>query len=192
MAPGRRIFRKPNILRLLVGEAASAAGQHATSPSSRAPQTESIVVLETNLDNATGETIGHAVDKLWSAGALDVSLTPIQMKKGRPGVLVSVQARPADAGELESILFTATPTLGVRRTSVIRTVLVREELTVGTPWGSITGKVASLPDSSQRFTPEYEACHRIATNNDVPIAEVMAAAHAGWHALRPGQVGRAI
>jgi uncharacterized protein (DUF111 family) len=125
------------------------------------------------------------VDTLWSAGALDVSLTLIQMKKGRPGVLVSVQARPTDADELESILFTATPTLGVRRTSVIRTVLVREEQTVETPWGSITGKVAHLPDETQRFTPEYEACHSIATAHDVPLAKVVAAAQAAWIALRP-------
>jgi uncharacterized protein (TIGR00299 family) protein len=187
---GQKDFPQANILRLLVGEAASVAGQQAPSGSSRAPQTESIVVLETNLDNATGETIGHAVDKLWSAGALDVSLTSIQMKKSRPGVLLSVQAWPADAGELESILFTATPTLGVRRTSVLRTVLVREELMVETPWGPVSGKVAYLPDNSQRFTPEYEACHHIATTNGVPLAEVVAAAQAAWHA--PGQDGRAI
>ena len=79
--------------------------QPATDSTKHRPHTESIVVLETNLDNATGETIGHAVELLWAAGALDVSLTPIQMKKGRPGVLVSVQARPADADKLEAILF---------------------------------------------------------------------------------------
>jgi uncharacterized protein (DUF111 family) len=189
---GQKDFPQANILRLFVGKAASPAGQHALSKSTRAPQTESIVVLETNLDNATGETIGHAVDKLWSAGALDVSLTPIQMKKGRPGVLLSVQARPVDVGELESILFSATPTLGVRRTSVLRTALAREEETVETPWGSVIGKVAHVPDGTQRFTPEYEACHSIATDHGVPLAEVVAAAQAAWHALRPGHDGRAI
>ena len=101
---GQKDFPHPNILRLLVGEVASATVAGDALNRDRRPRTESIVLLETNLDNATGETIGHAVDRLWAAGALDVSLTAIQMKKGRPGVLVSVQSSPADADQLEAIL----------------------------------------------------------------------------------------
>jgi uncharacterized protein (DUF111 family) len=116
------------------------------------------------------------VDRLWEEGALDVSLTSIQMKKGRPGVLISVQAAPADAERLEKLLFTETPTLGVRRSTIMRTVLAREELVVETPWGSVAGKVAYLPDGSRRFTPEYEACRELAVRRGVLLADVMTAA----------------
>jgi uncharacterized protein (DUF111 family) len=148
------------------------------------PRVESIVVLETNLDNASGETIGHAVDRLWAAGALDVSLTAIQMKKGRPGLLVSVQSRPADADHLEAMLFAETPTLGVRRATVMRTVLAREAHEVSTRWGPIAGKTSYLPDGTQRFTPEYEACRQIAERNAVSLAEVIAAAQNAYLAGR--------
>jgi len=178
---GQKDFPQANILRLLVGEIASAIGLASASITNRAPHTESIILLETNLDNTTGETIGHAVDRLWAAGALDVSLTPIQMKKGRPGVLLSVQSRPADADKLDAVLFADTPTLGVRRSTVLRTVLAREERTVETAWGPVAGKVAFLPDGTQRFTPEYEACHKIAEQHSLPLATVIAAAHNAYH-----------
>ena len=164
---GQKDFPQPNILRILVGE---------TSPQpndNTQPQLEAIVVLETNVDNASGEIIGHAVDSVWSAGALDVSLAPIQMKKHRPGVLVSVQCRPEDADRMQTILFTELPTLGVRRSNLLRTVLARRSHEVTTRWGTVSGKVAFLPDGSQRFTPEYEACRRIAEANGVSLAEVM-------------------
>jgi uncharacterized protein (TIGR00299 family) protein len=175
---GQKDFPQPNILRLLVGEAGAKP-----KAAEYGPRVEAIVVLETNLDNASGESIGHAVEQLWAAGALDVCLTSIQMKKGRPGVLVSVQARPADADRLESILFTATPTLGVRRATVMRSVLVRQPHEVSTRWGRVAGKVALLPDGSQRFTPEYEACRKIAEEKAVRIAEVMAAAQEAFRNL---------
>jgi len=168
---GQKDFPQANLLRVLVGEA-SAKPQAAGTAS----QTESIVVLETNIDNATGEMIGHAVDRLWAAGALDVSLAAIQMKKGRPGVLVSVQCRPGDADRLEAIVFAELPTLGVRRSSLLRTVLARQMHEVTTRWGAVSGKVAFLPDGSQRFTPEYESCRWIAEENGVSLAEVMAEA----------------
>jgi uncharacterized protein (TIGR00299 family) protein len=170
---GQKDFPQPNILRLLIGEAASIT---VSTNKRQQPRIESIVLLETNLDNATGETVGHTADMLWAAGALDVSLTPIQMKKGRPGVIISVQTRPGDADRLEAIMFRETPTLGVRRTSVLRTVLGREPETVETPWGPVAGKVALLPDGSQRFTPEYESCRQIAEREGVSIAEVRSAA----------------
>jgi uncharacterized protein (DUF111 family) len=162
----------------------------ASSTHAHPPQTESIVLLETNLDNTTGETVAHAIDRLWSAGALDVSLTAIQMKKARPGVLISVQSRPADASQLETILFRETPTLGVRRTTVLRTVLARESLTVETTYGPVAGKAATLPDGSRRFTPEYDSCQRVAATSGIPLVDVMTAARSAWRAAA-GQDGRA-
>jgi uncharacterized protein (TIGR00299 family) protein len=176
---GQKDFPQPNLLRLLVGEAAAkpqAAGA--------LPRVEAIVVLETNIDNASGEIVGSAVDRLWAAGALDVSLTAIQMKKGRPGVLVSVQSRPSDADRLEAVLFAETPTLGVRRAIVERTVLPREPHEVATRWGPIAGKLARLPNGGQRFAPEYEACRVIAGRHHVSLAEVIAAAHEAFRAGR--------
>ena len=112
---------------------------------SKRPHVESIIVLETNLDDVSGAAVGHCAECLWAAGALDVTLTPIQMKKGRPGVLISVQAAPVDADRLEAILFAETQTLGVRRTTVQRTVLARRSHEVTTAWGVVAGKVAYLP-----------------------------------------------
>lgn len=177
---GQKDFPQANILRLLVGDLASSGVVASATSSSTQPQTEFITLLETNLDNATGETIAHAVDALWTAGALDVALTPIQMKKGRPGLSISVQCRPADAAALEAILFRETPTLGIRRSIVERTVLAREERIVETRWGKVAGKVAFLPDGSERFAPEYESCRQLAEQEGVPISWVFDAARAAW------------
>jgi pyridinium-3,5-bisthiocarboxylic acid mononucleotide nickel chelatase len=187
---GQKDFPQPNILRLMVGELASAITS-AAQPQSRymQPCVEAIVVLETNIDNATGETIAHATERLWSAGALDISVIPVQMKKGRTGVIVSVQSRPDTADNLEQILFVETPTLGVRRSTLTRTVLGRDPHKVETPWGTVLGKVAYLPDGSRRFTPEYEDCRRIAEQERKSLAEVTAAAQAAW---RPDQDGPAM
>jgi uncharacterized protein (TIGR00299 family) protein len=176
---GQKDFPQPNILRILIGEAASAAGS--STPTIKA-HTEAIVLLETSLDNASGEVIGHAADRLWSAGALDVSLTPIQMKKSRPGTLISVQARAADADELEYILFMETPTLGVRRSVIQRNVLARVRRTVETRWGRIAGNVVELPDGSRRFAPEYAACAKIAALHVLPIEQVLAEASKAFFA----------
>src|SRR3954451_8941667 len=93
---GQKDFPQPNILRVVLGMVAEATTPSAIHATGHQPITESIVILETNLDNATGEAIGHAADRLWAAGALDVSISSIQMKKGRPGILLNVQTRPSD------------------------------------------------------------------------------------------------
>jgi uncharacterized protein (TIGR00299 family) protein len=185
---GKIDFPHPNLLRILIGRQASvhaapfstpaeieSVGSAASSARLR-PRLESIVVLETNLDDAGGETVGHAVERLWASGALDVSLAPLSMKKGRPGVLISVQAQPADADRLEAVLFEETTTLGVRRMPVMRKVLARRAEQVDTIWGPVAGKVAFLPDGRRRFTPEYEDCRRIADEQRVRLADVITAA----------------
>jgi uncharacterized protein (TIGR00299 family) protein len=166
---GQKDFPQANLLRLLVGETA------ASQSDSRSTLliTDAIVLLETNLDNASGEVVGGTVEQLWQAGALDVSLTSIQMKKGRPGVLVSVQCRPEDAAQLEGLMFANLPTLGVRRSNLLRTVLPRRAHEVSTRWGKVAGKIAVLPDGSERFSPEYEDCRRFADANGVAVAEVI-------------------
>ena len=138
--------------------------------------TDAIVLLETNLDDATGEVVGHCARQLWKAGALDVTTSPLQMKKDRPGVLLSVQCRPADAECLAQIVFRETTALGLRRSTLQRLTLPRRTVTVATPWGEVAGIAAELPDGTVRFSPEYDSCSQIADKNQVPLAEVDAAA----------------
>lgn len=116
----RDLEQQPNLLRLLVGEAL--VGEAAGDPTAN-PAAEQVWLLETNLDDASGELIGYALDKLWQAGALDVVTTPVQMKKNRPGVTLSVLCQAGQCDALEAILFRETTTLGVRRQSVWRHTL---------------------------------------------------------------------
>ena len=168
---GQSDFEHPNILRLVVGETSDSAAQ-----------TDKIVLLETNLDDTSGEMIGHCVKQLWAAGALDVATSPLQMKKDRPGTLLAVQCQPADAEQIASIIFRETTTLGLRRSTLERITLPRKSETVSTDWGDIDGILAQLPDGSQRFSPEYDSCQQIADKQQVPLADVYAAARQAFAA----------
>jgi uncharacterized protein (TIGR00299 family) protein len=164
----RDLESQPNLLRLLVGQATDDRTG------------EQVWTLETNLDDTTGELIGHACEKLLAAGALDVTATPMQMKKGRPGVSISVICAKSDIETLEAILFRETGTLGIRRWPVERHTLRRETRTVETPLGPIAGVVAFLDDATPRFSPEYEACRRVADERGIPLPQVYEAAERAW------------
>jgi len=157
-----------NILRLMVGEAdeASVADQ--------------IWVLETNLDDTSGEIIGHCAELLGEAGALDVYSSSIQMKKNRPGVKLTVLSYATDVKRLEKILFKQTSTIGVRKWLASRHILPRQAHHVETPWGTLEGKLATLPDGEQRFSPEYEACRRISEEHEISIQAVYQEATAAY------------
>jgi len=157
-------IEQPNILRLLVGTASDAG---ATS--------DTVTVLETNLDDVPGEVIGFALERLFAAGALDAFAVPIQMKKQRPGVLLSVICEPARATELEAILLRETGTFGVRRTTAARTKLAREAVEVRTQWGPVKAKRGRGPGGYEIVTPEYDDCARVAREHNVPLREVYAA-----------------
>ncbi|MGD0517845.1 MAG: nickel pincer cofactor biosynthesis protein LarC [Thermoguttaceae bacterium] len=162
---------RPNILRILLGESV-AAGDYA--------QSEQIYRLETNLDDLSGELIGYCIERLWDAGALDVYTAAISMKKNRPGVLLSILCRPAEADRLEQIIFRETSTLGVRRSTVDRHVLARQSHAVDTVWGPIQGKIAQLGGNIPRFTPEFDVCRRIAMEHDLPLGDVYEAAQKAY------------
>ena len=115
-------------------------------------------MLETNLDDVPAEVIGYCFEQLLAAGALDVYAMPIQMKKDRPGVLLSLMAAEAELPALEAMLFRETGTFGVRRYPVQRRKLRREVRTVETPWGPIRGKRGWRDGEPAVFTPEYEDC----------------------------------
>jgi uncharacterized protein (TIGR00299 family) protein len=166
----RDLEDRPNLLRILIGESIERAAPR-KRPAKKDHGT-SVAVLETNLDDITGEQIGFAVERLWSAGALDVFLIPIQMKKNRPGTLLSVIAKPEDRETMESILFQHTGTLGVRWRQQSRTILTRAAIDVETPWGLVPGKVYQLPDGQVLFSPEYDACRDIAAEEGLRLTDV--------------------
>lgn len=168
---GQKDFEHPNLLRLLVGECA---------PTAASTSTDSIVLLETNLDDATGEAVGHCIEKLWQAGALDVATSPLQMKKQRPGVLLAVQCQPCDVEKMAGIVFAETTTLGIRKSTLQRLTLPRQQVSAVTQWGEVAGIAATLPDGNVRFSPEYASVAEIADKHQVPRAEVESAAKAAF------------
>jgi hypothetical protein len=144
------------------------------SPDTTAADTAAtgIWILETNLDDCSGEIIGHTLGLLIDAGALDAYSTPIQMKKNRPAVKLTVLCQADQVASLELIIFRETTTLGIRRWPAERTILERRSHEVVTCWGTVVGILAVLPDGSQRFSPEYEPCREISQQHKVPLAEV--------------------
>jgi len=162
-----------NILRLFVGQVALPAAA------------DRIWVLETNLDDVPGEFVGYATERLMAAGALDAFVTPIQMKKNRPGVMVTVLCDEAKASALEEVLFRETSTLGVRRYAVGRHKLNRKAAEVDTPFGPVKGKLGWLDGRLPTFSPEYDDCARVAAASGVALREVYSAAHAGFARANP-------
>ena len=171
----RDLDEQANVLRLFVGEAAGSSGG------------DEVWVLETNLDDISGELVGYATTRLLEAGALDAYTSAIQMKKNRPGVKLSVLCRAGDVERMEAILFGETTTLGVRRWPVSRHVLVRRPHTVRTEWGPVEGKVGWLAGGPPRFAPEFESCRRIAAERGAPLRAVYEAAQ---KAFDPQEVQR--
>lgn len=166
----RDLAEQANVLRVLIGD---------PLPTANLPL-DQVCILETNLDNTTAEAIGYCMSRLMEAGALDVYVTSIQMKKNRPGVLLAVICRPEDRSRFEQIVFEETMTIGIRVTAASRTTLPRMGHEVQTPWGVVTGKLVTLPDGQCRFTPEYESCRRLSEAHQVALASVMAHAQAAF------------
>ena len=158
----------PNVLRLTIGEAV------ATQPTATAEIPEdTIAVLEANLDDLNPQVFGYVMERLLAEGALDVFGTPVQMKKSRPGMLLTVLARPEDVTRLTKLVFGETTTLGIRMRQERRQTLVRRIVAVQTPWGEVRMKVANLNGSVANYAPEYEDCRQIADRNKVPLKQVM-------------------
>jgi uncharacterized protein (TIGR00299 family) protein len=158
----------PNAVRLIVGDPVR---PHTDL------QRDRVVEVQTNLDDATPEELGFAMERLLEAGALDVAFSPLQMKKNRPGVLVRVLGRPADGERLARLVLEHTSALGVRLQTIERVVARRSERTVVTPWGEVRVKVKHLGER-ELLAPEYEDCARLARAAGVPLREVFAAARA--------------
>ncbi len=134
------------------------------------------VLLECNLDDTTGETLGYTMERLLAAGALDVWFTPIHMKKNRPATMLSVLSTPQQAATLGDIVLRETTTLGLRQRAVRRRTAVRRMEEVTTPWGPVWVKVKLLDGKRVAAAPEYEDCARVAREHNVPLRAVFQAA----------------
>ena len=160
---------RPNVLRAVLGEEATPTGTNDW-------ETDTIAVLETNLDDISSEVLGDFVERALNAGALDVVHTPIQMKKNRPGVQLSVLCAEGDADAFSEMILRETSAFGVRRTLTERRKLRRETKTVTTPHGEVTVKLGLLNGEVVQVAPEYESCRAIAAKSDTPLKVVYDAA----------------
>ncbi len=156
----RTLPDRPNLLRIVIGQDASGE------------QLETVAVLEANLDDHHPEWLGFLMERLFQGGALDVTFTPAQMKKNRPGTAVQVIARPESKDLLMEILFAETTTLGVRFRFSERKVLKRSYGELDSPWGKLQVKKIVRPDGSTALLPEYEACRRVAEEHRLPLRDV--------------------
>ncbi len=198
----REFSEHPNLLRLTIGEAGlaevrmadGAAASLAASPTSNEMivnekianekiidekimnekiMNERIMVLEANLDDLSPQVLAYAMERLLAEGALDVFSVPVQMKKSRPGALLTVLAKMEDANRLTKLIFAETTTLGVRRREEQRQTLSRRWETVNTAWGPVRIKIANMNGSVSNYAPEYEDCRALAEAQHVPLRTVM-------------------
>jgi uncharacterized protein (TIGR00299 family) protein len=167
----------PNALRVFVGETEAAAGMD-----------ETLLMIETNVDDMSPQVVGYVLDRALELGALDCYLTHTQMKKDRPGILISILCQPSDHEKFLQMLFSETTTIGARSYEVSRRALARETVTVETQFGPIDVKVAYLNNEASNGAvnamPEFEQCRAAAKNSGVPLREVQAAARAAYDASR--------
>ena len=162
----------PNVLRLSLGESA------------QIPAAETVTVLETALDDATPQLLAWVAEQALAQGALDVMLTPVVMKKGRPGTLLTLLCNPAETTRFEQFLLRETTTLGVRIRHDRRACLDRTHTTVHTPYGPIRVKQGLQHDQILNATPEYEDCRAAALAHSVPLKQVLQAATAAFETTR--------
>jgi uncharacterized protein (TIGR00299 family) protein len=167
-AGDRDLPNTPNVLRVLVGE------------STDQPHTEQIIVLQSEIDDMNPQLFGLVMERLYAAGALEVYFGSVQMKKNRPGTLLTVLAKPDQREELSAIIFRETTTIGVRYHQVLRERLEREIVPVSTPLGTVRFKVAKLGDTIVNASPEFEDCLRIASERHVPLKDVQGAANKAY------------
>jgi uncharacterized protein (TIGR00299 family) protein len=156
----------PNVLRVLIGrETAGAPGE-----------AERVTVIECEIDDMNPQIFGVVMDRLYAAGALEVFYIPVQMKKNRPGTLLTVVARPAERAPMTDIIFKETTTIGLRHYDVDRECLQREIVTVSTPIGAVRFKVSRRDGRVMNAVPEFEDCAKLAAANNLPVKEVQAIA----------------
>src|SRR5579872_7441523 len=171
---------QPNVVRIMVGDEVEAGKDEEKGAQAGGPVllgfTEEIVVIEANLDDMHPQIYGYFLEKALGAGALDVYTTPVQMKKNRPGTLLTVLCRPQDTNALMALIFAETTTFGVRTYRAQRRVLPREWVSVATDFGEVRIKVSRVNGRILHVAPEFEDCRKLAAEKDVPLQRVIAEA----------------
>ncbi|PKN28175.1 MAG: TIGR00299 family protein [Deltaproteobacteria bacterium HGW-Deltaproteobacteria-21] len=155
----RNLPDRPNLLRMIIGQSGTG-------------HTDTVVILEANLDDINPEWLGFLMERLFRAGALDVVFLPVQMKKNRPGTAIQVIGKPEHKDLLTEILFSESTTLGIRFRFSERETLKRSLVEIDSPWGKLTVKKVGRPDGSSIFLPEYEACRTVAEERNIPLQEI--------------------
>jgi len=155
----RNLPDRPNLLRMIIGR-------------SSGEDTETVIVLEANLDDINPEWLGFLMDRLFRAGALDVVFVPVQMKKNRPGTAIQVIGRPEHKDLLTEIIFSESTTLGIRFRFGERKALKRSFAELDSPWGKLNVKKIERPDGSSMLLPEFESCRTIAEERNIPLQEI--------------------
>lgn len=183
---GQREFPRLNALRVWLGEAYPGAGDEPPArpaqltseaiPGASPAPPEMLYELRCNLDDATGEAVGYAIERLLATGALDAWATPLVMKKGRPALQLACLARSEQVTDLASLMLRETPSLGVRWSPVERRAAARDWITAATPWGAVRVKRKLLDGAVAGLAPEYEDCAALARAHNLPLAQVYAAA----------------
>ncbi|MEY4634504.1 MAG: hypothetical protein RJA55_302 [Acidobacteriota bacterium] len=173
-AGDRDLPETPNVVRVLVGEDSSAkADAHGT-------QAHTVVVLECEIDDMNPQIFGHLMDRLYAAGALEVFYSAVQMKKNRPGTLMTIVARPGDRETLCEIVFRESTTIGVRHHEMSRDCLEREMVSVATDLGPVRFKVARRHGQIVNAQPEFDDLAKLAAERSIPIKEIQALAQKAW------------
>jgi uncharacterized protein (TIGR00299 family) protein len=165
----------PNLVRLLLGQSLEAV-----KPQPGAAGDELVSIVEANVDDMSPQLYGYLMEQALAAGALDITCGPVQMKKNRPGLLLSILCPPERSDALAQLLFEQTTTIGVRIYEARRKVLERELVTVETPYGAVKVKVARREGKVLNVAPEYDDCQRIASERSVPLKEVILAAQLAY------------
>ena len=145
---------------------------------------ETVIVIQTTIDDMNPQLYGHLMERLFAAGALEVFYTPIQMKKNRPGTMATVIVPEPKIDAVTEVIFRETTTIGFRYLPMGRIEMRRTFEMVSTPWGPVRMKVSFFNGETMQATPEYEDCRALALKADVPLKEVQRAAVAALHARR--------
>jgi hypothetical protein len=153
---------RPNLLRIMLGESAAEAG------------TETVAVIETNVDDMTPENVGFLMERLFEAGALDVTFCPVHMKKNRPGLRIEIIGCPADKDVLIGTLLRESTSLGVRFRYSARKVVARRQVTVESPWGPLQVKEVAGPEGRVAYLPEFDECRKVAIERNITLKEIFA------------------
>ncbi|MGE3841351.1 MAG: nickel pincer cofactor biosynthesis protein LarC [Vicinamibacterales bacterium] len=166
---------RPNVLRFILGEEIE-----------RTHDSERATIIEAEVDDLNPQILGVLMSRLFDLGVLDAYFTPVQMKKNRPGTLVTVVTRPEQRERVYGVLFAETTTLGVRSHDVLREALVRDVIVVECPYGAVRVKIARRDGRVVNASPEFDDCVRLAEASHVPVKEVLAAAVQAWRAQQGG------